>query len=306
MMSAVSSIDDFSLELGRGSEIGMAVAISVMMLSVALSLSPSSFSFLKSSPKPFILGIVLQLFALPLLTLILCFIVQPSASIALGMILVSCCPGGNVSNMLVLLARGNAALSVSLTASSSLAAAFITPLSILFWSGLYPPTSTLLQTIDFDAWSFLLQTSTILILPLLFGMAINFAFPVFAKRIQKPLVALSSITLLTVIVIGLYKYWGAFMAIGTSVIGLVIIHNALAFLMGNVSARLFKLTKADQRTLTFEVGIQNGGLGIVILLTQLGGLGGAALVTGLWSIWHMVAGLIIVVTFVLTDRRFSQ
>lgn len=305
-MSVGNSIDDFSLELGRGSEIGMAVALSVMMLSVALSLSPSSFAFLKRSPKAFILGIVLQLLALPLLTLALCFLMQPSASVALGMILVSCCPGGNVSNMLVLLARGNAALSVSLTAASSLAAAFVTPLSILFWSGLYPPTSALLQTIDFNPWSFLLQTSTILVLPLLMGMTIKYIFPVFASRIQKPLVIISTTILLTIIIIGVYKYSDAFIAIGGSVIGLVILHNALAFLMGNMGARVFKLANADQRTLTFEVGIQNSGLGIVILLTQLGGLGGAAVVTGLWGVWHIIAGLAIVVTFVLTDRSYSK
>lgn len=305
-MNGSTAMDDFSLELGRGSEIGMAVALFVMMLSVALSLSPSSFVFLRRSPKPFLVGLSLQLVALPLLTLMLCFIIKPSPSVALGMILVSCCPGGNVSNMLVLLARGNAALSVSLTAASSFAAAFVTPLAILFWCGLYPPTSQLLQTIDFNAWSFLLQTSLILVVPLLLGISINARLPALAQRIQKPLVVFSTVLLLAIIVLGAHKYWATFVAIGSTVMGLVVLHNALAFFMGNMSARLFRLAKADQRALTFEVGIQNSGLGIVILMTQLGGLGGAAVVTGIWGVWHIVAGLALVVTFVLSDRRVSK
>ena len=304
-MNSISSIDSFSLELGRGSEIGMAVALSIMMLSVALSLSPASFAFLKRSPKPFLLGVFLQLLALPLLTLMLCFAVRPSASVALGMILVSCCPGGNVSNMLVLLARGNAALSVSLTAASSLIAAFITPLAILFWSGLYPPTSALLHTIAFNPWLFLLQTSMILVLPLLLGMATSFLFPLFARRIQKPLVMLSTVILFTIIIVATLKYWSAFVLIGGAVIGLVIVHNTLAFLLGNISARCFKLAKADRRTLTFEVGIQNSGLGIVILLTQLGGLGGTAVVAGLWGVWHIIAGLGLVAIFTFSDSKTS-
>lgn len=305
-MSGLNAIDDFSLELGRSSEIGLAVALFIMMLSVALSLSPSSFTFLRHSPKPFVLGLSLQLVALPLLTLILCFLIEPSPSVALGMILVSCCPGGNVSNMLVLLARGNAALSVSLTAASSLVAAFITPLAILFWCGLYPPTSQLLQTIDFNPWSFLLQTSLILVVPLLLGITINARLPKLAQRIQKPLVVFSTVLLLVIIIMGAHKYWATFVLIGSTVMSLVVLHNALAFFMGNMSARLFRLAKADQRALTFEVGIQNSGLGIVILMTQLGGLGGAAVVAGIWGVWHIVAGLTLVVTFVLSDRGISK
>jgi BASS family bile acid:Na+ symporter len=171
---------------------------------------------------------------------------------------------------------------------------------------LYPPTSELLQTIDFNAWSFLLQTSLILVAPLLLGVTINTYFPKVALRIQKPLVVISTAVLLAIIVMGAYKYWATFVVIGSAVMGLVVLHNALAFFMGNMSARLFRLTTADQRALTFEVGIQNSGLGIVILLTQLGGLGGAAVVAGIWGVWHIVAGLALVVTFVLSDRRNSK
>ncbi|MGK0375751.1 MAG: BASS family bile acid:Na+ symporter [Arenicella sp.] len=295
-------IDDFTLELGQGSEIGLALALASMMFSVALGLRPSSFSFLRSAPRAFLIGIAGQLLALPMLTVGLCMLLKPMPSVALGMILIACCPGGNVSNMLVLLARGNAALSVSLTATSSIAAAFITPVAVLFWSGLYPPTAQLLTSIDFDAISFLLQTSIILALPLVIGIAVNVYAPRFANVIRQPLVLLSSITLLALIVVGAARYWSAFVSIGVGLIGLVILHNALAFSVGNIIARLGRLNIADRRALTYEVGIQNAGLGIVILLTQMGGLGGAALVAGLWGTWHIIAGLILVIAFRTADK----
>lgn len=301
-MSKSQVIDDFTLELGQGSEVGLALSLAVMMFSVALELRPSSFVFLRHAPKPFLIGIFGQLLALPVLTIALCIVIEPMPSVALGMILISCCPGGNVSNMLVLLARGNAALSVSLTATSSLAAAFITPIAVLFWSGLYPPTAELLTSIEFDAVSFLFQTAIILALPLLLGIACNVYFPRFAGRIRRPLVVLSTATLIVIIVVGGMRYWEAFVSIGVGLVGLVALHNASAFLLGNSLARFGSVSVADRRALTYEVGIQNAGLGIVILLTQMGGLGGAAVVAGLWGTWHIVAGLVLVIIFRATDK----
>ncbi|MFQ3243520.1 MAG: BASS family bile acid:Na+ symporter [Arenicella sp.] len=295
-------IDDFALELGQGSEIGLALSLATMMFSVALGLKPSSFAFLRAAPRAFLIGITGQLLALPILTITLCVLIQPMPSVALGMILIACCPGGNVSNMLVLLARGNTALSVSLTATSSLAAAFITPVAVIFWSGLYPPTAELLSQIEFDAISFLLQTSVVLALPLVIGIAVNVYLPRLAAAIRQPLVWLSSTTLLVLILVGGARYWSDFVLIGVSLVGLVALHNALAFLLGNMLARLGGVSIADRRALTYEVGIQNAGLGIVILLTQMGGLGGAAVVAGLWGTWHIIAGLILVMVFRVADK----
>jgi len=295
-------MDDFALELGQGSEVGLALSLAIMMFSVALGLKLSSFVFLRSAPRAFLIGIAGQLLALPILTIALCVLIQPMPSVALGMILIACCPGGNVSNMLVLLARGNTALSVSLTATSSLAAAFITPTAVLFWSGLYPPTAELLSHIEFDSISFLIQTSIVLALPLAIGIAVNIYLPRLANTIRQPLVWLSSVALLVLILVGGARYWSEFVSIGVGLLGLVVLHNGLAFLVGNILARLGGLSIVDRRSLTYEVGIQNAGLGIVILLTQMGGLGGAAVVVGLWGTWHIIAGLILVMVFRIADK----
>ncbi len=275
----------------------MVAVLGTMMFAVALGLRAEHFNFFRTQPSIYFGGVVAQLLGLPLLTLSLCFLLQPIPSVALGMILISCCPGGNVSNLLVVLARGNAALSVSLTATSSLAAAFITPVAIVFWCSLYPPTRDLLTQIEFDPASFLLQTSLILVLPIALGMLIVQFFPKIAKKIQSPLVMLASIGLLGIIVTTLSRYFEQFLTIGLSLLLLVAVHNALAFLLGFLSARLTGADHPAAKAMTFEVGIQNSGLGIVILLTQLGGLGGAAAVAGLWGVWHIVAGLCLVMLF---------
>lgn len=292
-----ASLDDFRLELGSGSEVGMALALFTMMLAVALNLRPRSFKLLTETPKPYVVGLLCQLVLLPLLTLCLCIVIQPRPSIALGMILVSCCPGGNVSNMLVLLARGNSALSVALTATSSVAAAFVTPIAILFWSSLYPPTAELLDSISFDSWRFLLQTFTVLALPLFIGISINSYFPAIAKKLSPIFVGLGSGLLVLIIVVAMTRYWDSFLGFGTSLLALVVLHNASAFLVAYLVSLTAGLAIADRRTLTFEVGIQNSGLAIVIILAQLGGLGGAVAVAGLWGTWHIIAGFILVGCF---------
>jgi len=187
------ALDTFQLNIGSASEVGLAVILAMMMFAVALGLRPSSFSFFKTQPKLYFTGLFTQIIALPLLTVILCFIMKPHPSIALGMILIACCPGGNTSNLIALFARANTALSVSLTATSAVFAAFMTPISILLWSSLYPPARTLMTDINIDSVAFLIQTLIILALPLLFGMLFRHFAPRAAQRIQNPLATLSAL-----------------------------------------------------------------------------------------------------------------
>ena len=299
----MDQLDSFKLELGQSSEIAMALTLATMMFSVALGLRAEHFAFFQTQPRIYFGGVFAQLVMLPLVTLLLCFVFEPSPTIALGMILISCCPGGNVSNLLVLLARGNTALSVSLTATSSVAAAFITPISILFWSALYPPTNELLTRISFNAGDFLVQTSVILALPLFVGMAVAHWLPRIAGAIQRPLVFVSSLGLLAIIVTTTARYLDQFSLIGWTFYALIVFHNGVAFALGFITAKIVRADRPSTRALTFEVGIQNSGLGIVILLTQLGGMGGAAAVAGLWGIWHIVAGLILVSVFRYTEAK---
>ena len=290
----ISNIDEIRFELSSSSEIALSVSLAVMMFAVALSLKLEHFRFFKENPKVYFTGVISQIIFLPALTVILCYLTNPHPSVALGMILISCCPGGNVSNLLSMFGRANTALSISLTATSSLAAAFITPLSIIFWCGLYSPTQNLLSEITFDKLNFLFNTFLILALPLLIGVSLLYLFPKFAKKIYNSVSLISAICLLLIIVFAFIEYFEVFLQIGISIIVLIIVHNTLAFLLGYISGLTINASKASVRSLTFEIGIQNSGLGIVILLTQLDGIGGAGIVAGLWGIWHIIAGLILV------------
>ncbi len=298
-----SALDDFQLELGGPSEALLAFILAVMIFAVALGLRSEHFKFFKDNPAVYVGGVAAQLLGLPLLTLGLCYLLNPLPSVALGMILIACCPGGNVSNLLALFGRANTALSVSLTATSSLAAAFLTPVSIVFWCSLYPPTRNLLTEIKLDVISFLVQTMIILGVPLILGMIIARQFPKRAAQLQKPLAAIGGIGLAAIIIFACLKYLPVFVAIGLPLLGLVILHNGLAFGLGHITGIITRADTASRRALTFEVGIQNSGLGIVILITQLGGFGGAGAIAGLWGTWHIIGGLILVGIFQWSDRR---
>ena len=273
---------------------------------MALGLRPASFAFFKTQPKLYFTGIVAQIIGLPLLTLLMCLSINPHPSIALGMILISCCPGGNTSNLIALFARANTALSVSLTATSSVFAALITPFSILFWSSLYLPTRELLVEINIDKLDFLVQTIVILALPLFLGMLFRHFVPRMADRIQMPLAALSGLALFAIILIASIRLFPVFMTLGIGLYLIVLPHNLLAFALGNLAGRAIKADTASRRALTIEVGIQNSGLGIVILLTQLGGVGGAGAVAGLWGVWHLIGGCGLAMFWRRKDARLSS
>lgn len=299
-------IDNFQLDLGQSSETAMTLMLSLMMFAVALGLRAEHFRFFKDDPKVYLAGVFGQIIGLPLLTILLCFLFKPIPSVALGMILIACCPGGNTSNLLSLFGRADTALSVSLTATSSVLAAFLTPISIVFWSTLYPPTRSLLTEINLDVVSFIGQTLLILALPLALGMIMGKIAPTLATRLQRPLAALAGLGLLVIIIVSVFRFAPVILSLGIGLLGLVIIHNGLAFAIGYGAGVISGATTRQKRALTFEVGIQNAGLGIVILLTQLDGLGGAGAIAGIWGTWHIVAGLGLVALFQRSDRQVAH
>jgi len=222
---------------------------------------------------------------------------RPAASIALGMIVVACCPGGAVSNLLTYLSRGNVAVSVALTATSSLLAAILTPTSILFWSQAYEPTATLLRTLDVNPLIFIGQTTLLLAVPLVLGMALAARAPDVAARIKQRTTVLGVSVLVGVIIYGIVYFFPVLFPALPLLGGIVVLHNTLAFATGALAGRALSRLSATRRALTFEIGIQNSGLALVILLSQLKGLGGAAAIAAVWGVWHLIAGGLLAVFF---------
>ena len=286
----LSTLDSLRIVLDPLGQAGVALSLMLVMFSVALGLRVEDFAFLRDKPLLFAGGVVSQVLVLPLVTFLLILAMRPAASIALGMIVVACCPGGAVSNLLTYLSRGNVAASVALTATSSLLAAILTPTSILFWSSAYEPTATLLQTLDVNPLIFVAQTTFLLAVPLIIGMVVAAKAPDVAARIKKHTTVLGVSVLVGVIIYGLAYFFPILLPALRLLGGVVILHNALAFLTGALAGRVLSRAAGTRRALTFEIGIQNSGLALVILLSQLKGLGGAAAVAAVWGVWHLIAG----------------
>ncbi len=299
----VETLDQLIITLDTAAQITLAGAVVTMMFAIALGLTPASFSFLKTSPRLFWGGLAAQLIALPAMTIALTGLLQVPPSLALGMIVVSACPGGAVSNFMTYASRGDVAYSVSLTAGSSVIAALWTPFAILFWSGLYPPTAELLETIDFSRARFIGQTVLMLAVPLAAGMVTAHYAPRFAARFSGSLATIGALVLAFVIIQGVIDFWPLIITGWALIFIPVVIHNAAAFAMGSASGRLLGAEKARRRSLTFEVGIQNSGLAVVLLLAQLQGLGGAAAVAAAWGVWHFFSGGSMILLFRFLDSQ---
>ncbi len=283
-------IDDVTLNLDAGARSGLSAILALMMFSVGLGLRLDDFRRVLRRPAVILYGTALQVIALPALTFLLSFLIAPTPSIALGMMVVAACPGGNASNLLTQAARGDAALSVSLTALASTLAVITTPFNIVFWAGLQPRTAHLLTAIGLDRGAFLSQTALTLGLPLLGGLFIAARATALAQRIRKPLHTLALLSLGGFIVGALITNGSPLATAGWFIFPVLVIQDAMALALGYGAARAAGLSDPARRAFTFETGIRNSGLGLVILLSQFKGLGGAALITAGWGIWHLISG----------------
>ncbi len=267
------------------------VVIGLVMFGVALDLKGSDFRAVLTSPKPVLIGLAGQFVLLPAFTFLLVLAIRPAPSIALGMMLVAACPGGNISNFLTHYAKGNTALSIAMTAISTAVAVVMTPLNLSLWGGLHPEASKILKVVALDPLEMLLAVFLLLGLPMAAGMWAGHRFPGAAARAHKPVQA-ASLVIFGLFVIGaLAANWRYFLNYVGFVVVAVFLHNGLALATGYYVARLAGLPERDRRAVSIEVGIQNSALGLVLIFNFFGGLGGMAIVTAWWGIWHIVSGL---------------
>ena len=218
-------------------------------------------------------------------------------SVAMGMIIVAACPGGNVSNFMTSLANGNTALSVCMTAIASVIAVFMTPLNISFWGGMYAPTSEILSDVSLDFFAMLKIVGMILLIPLTIGMLLR-EFKSKIADFLVPITHYGSILIFGGIVVFTFSAnTDLFLKYIHLILFIVLAHNTLGILTGFSLARVFKLPYADQKTLAIETGIQNSGLGLGLIFAFFDGMGGMAIVAGWWSIWHIISGLSIAYFF---------
>jgi len=262
------------------------------MFGISLDIRKDHFTALLSQKKAVATGLISQILLLPAITLLLVKLLPVSPGIALGMILVAACPGGNVSNFFSMLAKGNVALSVTLTAISSLIAFLITPASFFFCSSLIPALSGEVWAMEISFSELFLNMFLILLLPLVAGMWYGAVKPDEAGKIAKILRPLSMVLLFGFIAVAFYNNRAVFMAEIGSVFWIVLLHNGLALYAAYLFSRLLRNNESNSRTIAIETGIQNSGLALVLIFTFFGGNKDMALIAAWWGIWHLISGMI--------------
>lgn len=299
----MTELDQVMLNFSPASLALLNAILAIVMFSIALDLKVQDFKDALKAPKPLISGLISQFIALPALTFLLVLVAQPAPSIALGLILVAACPGGNISNFITARAGGNVALSVSMTAFATVGAVLLTPLNIGLWGYLYEPTRGLLRETHIDPVQVAITVCFMLILPLVLGITLNTRRPDISARLHRPMQTLSMLIFAGFVIAAIAANWSVFGDLAAAVILLVITHNALALSAGNMMARLCRASEFNRRAITIETGIQNSGLGLVLIFSFFGGLGGMAIVAALWGIWHAISGIALAAWLNRTEAR---
>jgi BASS family bile acid:Na+ symporter len=289
----IDTIDDIQIHFNSDNLWVVNLTLSLVMFGVALDIKMSDFTNLLKSPKPVIIGIILQFILIPLVTFLMIILIDPYPSVALGMMMVAACPGGNISNFMTKLAGGNTALSVSLTAFASIAALIMTPLNFAIWGSFYEPTAEILKSVKVEPSEVARFVLLILGIPLILGMVINNYHPNFSSKVSRFLKPVSILIFLAFIAGAFYNNLDIFMAHIHYVFVIVIAHNGILLLLGFYFAKINKLSYLDQKTLSIETGIQNSGLGLLLVFSFFDGLGGMALLVAFWAIWDILSGLLI-------------
>lgn len=289
-------LSNVRIDFAEDKLISLYIALAFIMFGVALGIKTKNFQELIKNPKSVITGVISQFLLLPALTFLLVWLFKPIQGLALGMILVAACPGGNVSNFFSSLSKGNVALSVTLTAIASVLATIMTPLNFAFWSNLYLGDK-LLVNVEIDTFKMMKMVFSLLVIPLVLGLGFSAKFPGITSKIIKPIKIASFLLLIVIIVIAFLNNLDKFLEYYHYIILLVFVHNLVALASGYGLSKLFGNKEQDNRTISIETGIQNSALGLVIIFTLFDGNGGMALITAWWGIWHIITGVVIALIY---------
>lgn len=315
MKEHLLSLDHLDPNLGSSEMTLVNIILALVMFGVALGIKVQTFKDVFRHPKSVIVGVIMQWIALPAITLLVALLLNQwiTPMVAIGMLLVASCPGGNISNFMSSYARGNIELSVSMTAITTAMAPIITPFNFWFFGTLYCDIVSINNEIPQLVIPFgdmLEQIMLLLGLPIVAGILFAHYFPNVTKRLLKPSQVLSLVLFIGMLVVSFTKVVTSLDGTEQIVVSLlcafsiVVIHNLVALSTGYGGARLFKLPAPDRRSMTIEVGIQNSGLGLVLLFNERifdpavwDNNGGMLFITALWGVWHIVSGLTVASLF---------
>ena len=281
----------------------LSLVLATMVFAVALELTLDDFRRVASQPRAVVCGLIPQFILLPVGTWAATLLLDLPPNVEAAMILVACCPGGSLSNVITHFGRGNTALSVSISAAASLVALVATPFNFSWMVASNPATAGWLRTLAIDPSGIWVSLLLLLALPMAAGLAVAAKAPALTARIRKPLANFSLFALLAFIVLGLVKERQLLTLGLLPMLLIVVLHNTGGLALGWLAARAFRLPVRDRRAVMIEGGMQNSGLALGIIALQFGADLGMVIIASLWGIWHIVSGLSLAFFWRHSDAR---
>lgn len=266
--------------------------LGVVMFGMGLTLNLQDFKIVFSRPKDVIIGCLAQFTIMPLLAWGLTRTFQLDEALALGVVLVGCCPGGTASNVITYLAKGDLALSVGMTGVSTLLAPFMTPLLTWALAG---------KSVNVNVVGMLLSILWVVILPIVIGLIAKWIWPKFTEKATDYLPAISSIAISLIVAIIIGANAGKLLAGGLMIVLVVVLHNLCGLSCGYLIGRLLKLSEPKKRAISIEVGMQNSGLASSLATIHFAAYPLATIPGALFSVWHNISGAMVARIF--TKRK---
>ncbi len=255
--------------------------LGVVMFGMGLTLNLQDFKIVFSRPKDILLGCLAQFTVMPLLAWALAKLFQLDEALALGVVLVGCCPGGTASNVITYLAKGDLALSVGMTGVSTLLAPFLTPLLTWALAG---------KSVDVDVMSMFLSILCVVILPIVVGLFVKWLSPKFTEKATDYLPAFSSIAIAFIVSIVIAANADKLMAGGMLIVVVVMLHNICGLSLGYLIGSALRLADSKKRAISIEVGMQNSGLASSLATIHFAAYPLASIPGAIFSVWHNLSG----------------
>lgn len=258
--------------------------LGVVMFGMGLTLNLQDFKIVFSRPKDVMIGCLAQFTVMPLLAWVLVRAFQLDEALALGVVLVGCCPGGTASNVITYLAKGDLALSVGMTGVSTLFAPFMTPFLTWALAG---------KSVNVDVVGMLLSILWVVILPIVVGLVVKWIWPKFTEQATDYLPAFSSVAIAFIVSIVIAANANKLMAGGLMIVMVVILHNLCGLSLGYLIGQLLGLSDAKRRAISIEVGMQNSGLASSLATIHFAAYPLATIPGAIFSVWHNISGALV-------------
>lgn len=271
--------------------------LGIIMLGMGITLKPIDFKLVFSHPKNIIIGCCAQFTVMPLLAWVLSKLFHLPPELAIGVILVGCCPGGTASNVITYLAKGDLALSVGMTAVSTVLAPFLTPVICWLLAGTY---------VEVNMLNMFVSIFQVVIVPILIGLTVQALFPKFTERVAEILPALSSVVIALIVGAVVSANAEKLLSVGALVLLVVVLHNCFGFLCGFCIGRLLHLPHEKCVAVSIEVGMQNSGLACSLAQQHFFALQAATVPGAIFSVWHNIAGALFAKLYSMYKHEYKS